>query len=276
MEMPKIWKPNGIIPIVGHILATTIEDGWYQALDLVMTQGRRYLIESGSYEGQYRRTLPLTIEMHNPNARPLAPIMPEGIPPPTTDENIQIYSGSLIDGTKKEDQHYTYGEDLSWQIEEVIKYFKKYGFGTACCHMVVGRPESIFFYNRDVNYEDYISVKERGTGKVLINRFVSNRWNKNPKIEVSSQCLRSVDVWVQDGKIYFWCYFRSQDLWGGFPENYGGLQLVKEYMASELGIEDGPIIASSKDLHVYEHGWPVALLRLKKTEEECHEKEKSC
>ncbi|MBI4692286.1 MAG: hypothetical protein HY773_02515 [Candidatus Terrybacteria bacterium] len=266
--MPEIWKSNLLWPIVGHILTTSIEDAWYQALDIVMTHGRKYLIEAGSYEGQHRRTMPLVVEMHNPNVRPLAPLMPEGsnIPPPTTDEKIHAYMEYLISGEKKPEEHYTYGEDLSWQIEEVISYYKKHGFGSACCHMIVGRPEVIFFYNREVDYEENILVKDRETGEVLVNRHITNRWNCDPLVEVSSQCLRGVDVWVEDNSIHFWCYFRSQDLWGGFPENYGGLQLVKEYMASVLGIEDGAMIASSKDLHVYEHGWPVALMRIKKSE----------
>lgn len=273
-NLPKNWKPNLRTPIVGHIIAGTIEDGWYQSLDMVMTHGRKYLIEAGSYEGQRRRTMPLVIEMHTPNARPLAPLMPEGsnIPPPTTDEKIHAYMEYLISGEKKPEEHYTYGEDLSWQIEEVISYYKKYGFGSACCHMVVGRPEVIFFYNREVDYNEHIVVKNRQTGVIIIDRYVTNTWNRDPMVEVSSQCLRGVDVWVEDRNIHFWCYFRSQDLWGGFPENYGGLQLVKEYMAEILSIEDGPMIASSKDLHVYEHGWPVALMRIRKLQEVLSEK----
>jgi len=254
--------------IVKHIVASSIEHAWYQALDKTMTEGRKYLIDAGSSEGEHRMSEKLIIEMHTPGARPLAPLMPEGsgISPPTTEEKVYAYLESLISPEKKTNQHYTYGQDLWWQVEEVIKYFKKYGFGTACCHMPVGRPESFFFYNRDVDYDEMIIVKDRSTGGVLWTRHITNSWNKNEKEEVSSQCLRGVDVWVEKGKIHFWCYFRSQDLWGGFPENYGGLQLLKEYMAGVLGIEDGPMISTSKDLHVYEYAWLTALMRIKKDE----------
>jgi thymidylate synthase len=257
-------------PIVKHVIATSIEHAWYSALDMVMTKGRKYLISSGSFEKTYRKTSPLVIEIHNPGTRPLAPLMPEGssISPPTTEEAIHKYVESLISPEKQPGQHYTYGQDLSWQIEEVIKYFKKYGFNTACCQMPVGRPESIFFYNRDIDYDEMIIVKDRATGKVEWTRCISNSWNKDEKEEVSTQCLRSVDVWIENNKLYFWCYFRSQDLWGGFPENYGGLQLVKEYMAGMLGIEDGPMIASGKDIHVYEYAWLTAFMRLRKNPED--------
>ena len=65
-------------------------------------------------------------------------------------------------------------------------------------------------------------------------------------------CLRIIDTRVRYGKLHFILYFRSWDLWGGFPSNLGGLQLVKQYMAEEIGVEDGEIIAVSKGLHLYD------------------------
>lgn len=243
-----------------------LEFAWYQAVDLVLTKGRKYFIDSGSCEKTHRLTLSMLIEIHKPGTRPLAPLMPEGsnISPPTTEEKIIEYAASLVTPDKEKNQHYTYGEDLWWQIEEVIKYFKKYGFGNACCHMPVGRPESFFFYNRDVDYYEMIVVEDRKNGEVIWTRNICNTWNKNPEIEVSSQCLRGIDCWVENDKLHFWCYFRSNDLWGGWPENHGGLQMMKEIMADRLGVEDGVLITSCKDLHIYEHAWPTALDRVRK------------
>ncbi|MBI5401550.1 hypothetical protein HZB05_01845 [Candidatus Wolfebacteria bacterium] len=243
-----------------------LEWAWWQALNLVMTAGRKYFIDSGSCEKTHRLTLPMVIEIHNPGIRPLAPRMPESsnIPPPTTDEKINEYAASLVTSEKQENQHYTYGEDLWWQIEEVIKYFKRYGFGNACCYMPVGRPESFFFYNWDVDYREFIVVEDRKTGRVLWTRHISNGWNKDPEVEVSTQCLRGVDCWIEDEKLHFWCYFRSNDLRGAWSENHGGIQIMKEMMAERLGIGDGVLITSCKDLHVYESSWLVALDQLRK------------
>jgi thymidylate synthase len=77
-------------------------------------------------------------------------------------------------------------------------------------------------------------------------------------------CLRQVDTRVRYGKLHFFVYFRSWDLWGGFPANLAGLQLMKEFMASEIGVEDGEIIAVSKGLHLYEYAWPLADIRIGK------------
>lgn len=246
-----------------------LEWAWWQALNLVMTTGRKYFIDSGSCEKTHRLTLPMIVEVHKPGIRPLAPRMPEGsdIPPPTTDEKINEYVASLVTSEKQENQHYTYGEDLWWQIEEIIKYFKKYGIGNACCHMPVGRPESFYFYNWDVDYHEMIVVEDRKTGKTLWTRHITNTWNKDPEVEVSTQCLRGVDCWVEDGKLHFWCYFRSNDLRGAWSENHGGIQIMKEMMADRLGLEDGILITSCKDLHVYESSWLVALDQIRKDKE---------
>ncbi len=65
-------------------------------------------------------------------------------------------------------------------------------------------------------------------------------------------------------KLHFFPYFRSWDLWGGFPSNLGAIQILKEFVAAEIGVEDGEIIASSKGLHVYDYVFDMAkLLRMK-------------
>ena len=47
-------------------------------------------------------------------------------------------------------------------------------------------------------------------------------------------------------------------MWGGFPANLGGIQLLKEYIKDEIGIEDGEMIATSKGLHIYDYTFDLA------------------
>ncbi len=251
------------------IEATDLGDAWFQALDKVMTGGRRYLITSGSYEGIHRSALPLVINIKYPGTRPLAPQMPEGsnIPPPTTEEDIEEYLGYLMTPVRQPGEHYTYGEDLYWQVEWVIKHYKEGGFGNNHGYMTVGRPETLYFYDRSVDYSEQIFISERSRGVVTQEYFRDNLWNKDSQNRPSSQCLRGIDTWIDEGKLHFWVYFRSWDLWGGFPVNLGGIQLLKEYMAESLEVADGAIVASCKDLHVYEHTDAVALMRLGKQKE---------
>jgi thymidylate synthase len=79
-------------------------------------------------------------------------------------------------------------------------------------------------------------------------------------------CLRHIDTRIRDGKLHFMVYFRSWDLYGGFPANLGGIQMLKEYMAAEIGVEDGEIIASSKGLHLYDYAWDLAKIRTQRCE----------
>jgi thymidylate synthase len=71
-------------------------------------------------------------------------------------------------------------------------------------------------------------------------------------------CLRAIDTRIRDGKLNFIVYFRSWDLWAGFPSNLAAVQLLKEYISSEIGVGDGEIIAMSKGMHLYEYAWDLA------------------
>jgi thymidylate synthase len=206
------------------IQALNVGDAWFQCLEKALIEGRTYTIQQGSFEGKQRKEIPLVaIIIQNPGVRPLRPDVPAGVPAPTTDEVIHDYMNYLMTGAKQENEEYTYGEDLAPQIEEVIKRYKQ-GVDTNQMCMNVGSRDSIFL--------------------------------KDPP------CLRVVDTRVQEGKLNFVLYFRSWDLWGGLPTNLGGLQMLKEYMAEEIGVKDGSLIAFSKGLHLYEHCWDLAKMVL--------------
>jgi thymidylate synthase len=206
------------------VQALNIGDAWFQCLEKALIEGRTYTIQQGSFEGKQRKEIPLVaIIIRNPGVRPLRPDVPAGVPAPTTDEVIHDYMSYLMTGAKQENEEYTYGEDLAPQIDEVIKRYKQ-GVDTNQMCMNVGSRDSIFL--------------------------------KDPP------CLRVVDTRVQEGKLNFVLYFRSWDLWGGLPTNLGGLQLLKEYMAEEIGAKDGSLIAFSKGLHLYEHCWDLAKMVL--------------
>ena len=233
-----------------HIEAFDLDDAWFQCLCAIIDKGHVYTIDRGSYKGQRRLEFDfVTIRVKKPSHQ-IIPVIPEGmsIPAPTDMDYIQGYLSYLLTGTKTNTEDYTYGERLVDakvrikdkkssliketplevnQIEEVIKMYKTQGYGTNQATMEIGMPS-------DIKLED-------------------------------PPCLRIIDTRIRYGKLHFVLYFRSWDLWGGFPSNLGGLQLVKQYMAEEIGVEDGEIIAASKGLHLYEYSWELAQIRTKKT-----------
>ncbi|MDP2210517.1 MAG: thymidylate synthase [Candidatus Aquicultor sp.] len=212
-----------------QIVARDIPDAWFQAINATVADGFDYVIDRGSYQGARRKELDfVTIQITHPGVRPLVPDIPPqlGLTPPASEEYVQDYMRYLMTSEKQANEQYTYGEYLEPQLFEVIRMYKEEGLGTNQACMAVCDRESIYL-------ED-------------------------------PPCLRQVDTRVRYGKLHFFVYFRSWDLWGGFPANLAGLQLMKEFMASEIGVDDGELIAVSKGLHLYEYAWPLANTRLGK------------
>ena len=208
------------------IVARDIPDAWFQCVYEIIEHGHKYNIDRGSFEGQERLEFDfINIHIQHPGVRPLIPDIPPalGIPNPVADGYIESYLPYLMTCDKQPNEDYTYGEYLETQIAEVIRMYKTEGFGTNQAYMTVGNPEALFL--------------------------------KDPP------CLRGIDTRIRYGKLHFMVYFRSWDLWNGFPANLGAIQMLKEYMADEIGVVDGEIIAASKGLHLYDYIWELAKLR---------------
>jgi thymidylate synthase len=127
-------------------------------------------------------------------------------------EYVESYLTYLMTAHKAEGEQYTYGQYLERQIPAVIKMYKEDGHNTNQAYMAVGNEESIDL--------------------------------------ADPPCLRGIDTRIRDNRLNFFVYFRSWDLWAGFPSNLAAIQLLKEYMASEIGIGDGELIALSKELDI--------------------------
>lgn len=206
---------------ISSIEARDLSEAWFLCLRRVMTQGREYEIERGSYVGGLRKELDfIVLHVRHPGRRPLVPDVPPGVPPPSSMDYVENYLQYLLTSFKADTEQYTYGEDLEPQIPEVIRMYREDGHNTNQGFMAVGSRDSL-------NLPD-------------------------------PPCLRGVDTRVADGKLHFVVYFRSWDLWAGLPSNLAGMQLLKEYMASEIGVEDGEIVALSKGLHLYDYAWELA------------------
>jgi thymidylate synthase len=206
---------------ISLIEARDLSEAWFLCLRRTLTDGREYRIERGSYAGQLRKELDFVlVQISHPGTRPLIPDVPQGVPPPTSMAYVEEYLPYLMTAHKREGEQYTYGQYLEWQIREVIKMYKGDGYNTNQAFMAVGDAKSI-------------SLSD-------------------------PPCLRGIDTRVRDGKLHFFAYFRSWDLWAGFPSNLAAIQLLKEYMSGEIGVGDGELVAMSKGLHLYEYSWELA------------------
>jgi thymidylate synthase len=211
-----------------YITANTIPEAWAICLRWIINSDpdkpqsctHKYKIDSGSYAGQYRWELDyITGHILYPGSLPMVPDVPPGIPNPSSDEYVTRYILKLMTSMKDKNEEYTYGEYLESQIPKIIEKYKS-GPGNNQCIMTVGGRESID--------------------------------QKDPP------CLRFIDTRVLDGKLHFFVYFRSWDLWAGFPNNLAALQHLKKYMADEMGLQDGDLMFASKGLHLYSYAWDLA------------------
>ena len=256
------------------IKAFDLDDAWFQCINTLLDVGVKYTIgKGGSFEGGQRLEFDfVTIQITNPGHRPIIPLMPEGagLPAPTDMEYIEkTYLPYLLTDQKKPGEDYTYGERLTnpkIKLEEMVngqKQFKEYVIN------INPVEESIKKHLLCLTAEEYSET----------NQATMEIGQPSDIILHDPPCLRIVDTRVRrDGdayKLHFYLYFRSWDLWGGFPSNLAGLQLMKEYVVSRLNdelqksgsqkqIEDGEIIATSKGLHLYNYVWELAELRTQK------------
>ena len=206
---------------ISVIEARDLSEAWFLCLHKTLNEGYEYEVGRGSYTGQRRKELDfVVVQVRFPGTKPLVPDVPQGVPPPSTMEYVESYLPYLMTGHRKKGEQYTYGQYLEKQIAKVIKIYREDGYNTNQAFMAVGSSRSLS--------------------------------------QSDPPCLRMIDTRVREGRLNFIAYFRSWDLWAGFPSNLAAIQLLKEYMAGEIGVEDGELVAMSKGLHLYEYAWELA------------------
>ncbi len=203
-----------------------ISDAWFQLLFKILEEGSVFIIDRGSYTGQKRLECDyVTVKINYPATEPLLPQIPEqyGIPNPVKDDYLDEYLPYLMTGGKEPGEDYTYGERLVGEVDQIrtiIDTYKEHGPRNNQMVLQVAQP-----------------------GDILL---------EDPP------CLRHIDTRIQNNKLHFFIYFRSWDLWGGFPANLAAIEMLKQYMAAEIGVENGIMIAASKGLHIYDYTFDMA------------------
>lgn len=224
--------------------AKTISDAWFQLIYNIFDHSYRQEIQHGSFEGeQHRLQYPgLAVYIEHPSLDIIPEIPPAlGIPAPTTIEYVENYFANyLMDPELSENETYRYASRIHYpmpqggtQFERVVNLLRE-SPGTNQAVIEVGSPE-----DHDI--------------------CVGNDGKLDPP------CLRLLDFKAiplkQGMALTVTCYFRSWDLWAGFPTNLGGIQLLKSMVADEAGLKDGPMYAYSAGGHIYGYQEEIARIR---------------
>lgn len=228
------------------INATDLSDAWHQLVYRCLKNGRKYKIDEGSYKGTHRLELDcVVLHIKMPWVEPLLPkLNPDlNIPDPVDDDYLIDYLPYLMTDQENPNEQYTYGQRLTGefdviagkecridQIDNAILTYRDFGFHNNQMCLQVAKPTDIML--------------------------------------TDPPCLRSIDTKIIDGKLNFYLYFRSWDAWGGFPANMAAIELLKQFMASEIGVDNGEMIAISKGAHLYEYVWESAEIVRGRTRDE--------
>jgi thymidylate synthase len=259
-----------------NIDATTLPDAWYQCIYKCIEKGRDFKIDRGSYAGQKRLEFDyITIQIKHPEIRPLLPEIPAqyNIPNPVEEGYLEDYFPYLMTGELKSGESYTYGQRLT---RFPIPIYRKE-------HYILKEYKNILIQESDVWNNDNIVIQD--DFGYYVNQIELCIWtyknkgfrNNQMTMQIATPsdmllqdppCLRSIDTRIQDNKLHFIVYFRSWDLWNGLPANLGAIQMMKEYMAGEIGVDPGETIASSKGLHIYDYVFELGEILRGKTIEE--------
>ena len=256
-----------------QITARDIPDAWFQCLYDVQDENlaRIWKIDQGSYAGQRRMEFyGITVQIRNPcfgNLSDRIPRMPESmqgvLPDPVDDPAEEYVTNYFLDYLFSRKvaigEQYTYGSRIMARVDvqamvngdpyHLMESIRRH-FPEQIQQNCLG--ESVPQYYVACAY----LMDSPGTNQVLLQvAGLDDAGLPDPP------CLRHIDCRVIDGVLHWFIYFRSWDLWGGFPANLAGLSLLMEQMCSDTGLKPGQFICHSKGLHLYDHGWDLARVR---------------
>ena len=214
-----------------EIIARDIPDAWFQCVYQLLNQGFKYEVQKGSFEGETRLEFDwITVAINHPYSEPYDTMLPKipaalGIPDPVAPGYVEKYLPYLMTEGKEPDEDYTYGSRMWLQVIPLVETLKRTP-ATNQAVLQIAQPSDIILGD--------------------------------------PPCLRHIDIRVRDRALIFYPYFRSWDLWGGFPANLAAIAVLQKYMADLIEVDIGPMIASSKGLHVYGYAEELAKLRCHK------------
>lgn len=227
---------------IQYIEARDIPDAWFQCVYNLLDNHFSYEIQHGSFVGEKRLEFDwITVYIKHPYSEPWDTMLPEipahlGIPNPVANGYVEQYIPYLMTNCKK-DEDYTYGERITGY--EVSQYGNDFPFEL-----------------NQIKHFIELLRKTPNTNQAILQVAIPEDC-----LLGDPPCLRHIDMRIKDNTLIFYPYFRSWDLWGGFPANLAGIAVLQKRMADKIGVNCGPMITASKGLHIYKYVEELARLR---------------
>lgn len=213
---------------MNHIYKT-IPDAWFSCLYRAKDESYRQEIDRGSYEETdiYRLQFPFLCLSIEHPLDDMIPSVPDGVSAPATMDSVEKYYKEYIIGPGKEEQ-YTYGDRILEQLEDVLK-------------MLLETPNT---------NQASISIAKPSDVKLT-----------------DPPCLRVIDFKVVDGYVNISTFWRSHDLWAGFPMNLAGMALLLKDVAEYTGFLPGVMYYASHGTHLYSYQLESVLMKTRRNVE---------
>ena len=216
----------------------TVDDVWFNLLKGVTNPEYTYrtLIDKGSFERQHTRVqfYDVNFIIRKPWGKVDTPdrlivTVPAGVPHPCSIDFLDDYFCNNFFNPDKPDINtdYTYGERI-------------FSFGQ------VGKVMDML---KDTPYTNQAVIRVSAPSDVNL---------KDPP------CLVIVKFTIIENTLNVHVTFRSWDLVAGWPGNIGAIQMMKEFIAAEVGLEDGVIAGNSGGLHIYDYQEDIVASRVGK------------
>ncbi|NCO68381.1 MAG: thymidylate synthase [Nitrospirae bacterium CG_4_10_14_0_8_um_filter_41_23] len=226
------------------LTAKTIPDAWFQLIYNLFDNAYAQKIQKGSFENEQRRLQypGIAVYIEHPYYDMVPTIPPNsGIPAPTTKEYIEDYFVNyLMNPELAENETYRYSSRIHHPM-----------------------PKGGTQFERVIEILRETPLTNQAVIEIATPLDLDICCGKDGKLD--PPCLRLLDFKVipvdDELMLTVSAYFRSWDLWAGFPTNLGGIELLKQFVASETSLKNGPIYAYSAGAHIYGYQEQIARLR---------------
>lgn len=245
--------------------AVDIPDAWFQCINSIIDNGYKYKIEQGSFVGNQRLEFEfVVINIKHAYKEPWDLMLPDipshyNIPAPVESGYVEQYIPYLMTAEKNKEEDYTYGERISgyeWlSTNKQISVYRK--MQEKCKERI--QPHIEFNFVDQITHFIELLRKTPNTNQAVLQVAQPSDCLLN-----DPPCLRHIDMRIKNDKLIFYPYFRSWDLWGGFPANLAGIAVLQKYMADAIGVDIGNIVSSSKGLHIYKYVEELVKIRTNK------------
>ncbi|MEW6215611.1 MAG: thymidylate synthase [Nitrospirota bacterium] len=244
------------------VKAKTISDAWFQLIYNLFDNAYAQKIQKGSFENeQYRLQYPgIAVYIEHPYYD-MIPTMPpnSGIPAPTTKEYIEDYFVNyLMNPELAENETYRYSSRIhnkmpkgGTQLERIMDMLRNTPLTNQAVIEIATPDDLDICYGNDGKLDPpCLRLLDFKVIPVLL-----NNQNSTGQVDNESESTRTELVLTVSA------YFRSWDLWAGLPTNLGGIELLKQFVAGETSLKNGPMYAYSAGAHIYGYQEELARLR---------------